>query len=314
MNTLELLARVTPDHVRYIKLGAGGSWEAASLDQGRLYWGNASDPVDLAASQDWPAVRAHYIAAGIKPGPASSFTREMRDFCGGPDTLWITFARGHLWWAFADTAVLRDAPGAGEGALYRQTIGGWRKADVNGTELAMSDLSSSLTKLSAYRQTICAVGNVDYLLRKLRAEPDPAALAATAARQAYADAVLPLIQHLHQDDFELFTDLLFTAMGWRRVSALGGTMKDIDLIVALPATGARASIQVKSAATQAVLDSCVAAFEAGGIGDAFYFVCHTAPGALTTAARSNVHLMVGTDLAEAAVRHGMGDWLLQRAG
>ena len=35
--------RVNPGEVRYIKLGRGGAWEAASLDGGRLDWGVACD-------------------------------------------------------------------------------------------------------------------------------------------------------------------------------------------------------------------------------------------------------------------------------
>jgi hypothetical protein len=57
--------------------------------------------------------------------------------------------------------------------------------------------------------------------------------------------------------------MLFTAMGWRRVSTVGGTMKDIDLLIELPATGERARVQVKPSSTQRVLEACAAAFSAG---------------------------------------------------
>lgn len=314
---LERLANATRDGVRYIKLGAGGAWEIASLKQGRILWGNSLDPHDLALAGDWDAARQHYLSNGIRPDTATGYVRELKDlYTSGSDTLWITFAGGFLWWAFAesDVMMMNGADEQGSGLRYRRTIGPWRNTDVNGLPLAMADLSSSLTKVAAYRRTICSVEAVDYLLRRLKAQPDPAVAKASAARAALADAMLPLIQQLHQSDFELFTDLLFSAIGWRRVSALGGTMKDIDLLIELSATGERACVQVKSAADQRVLDACTAAFNQSMLGDRFIFVCHTAKGPLLPLKRSErpVEVFAGMSLAEAAVAHGMTDWLLAR--
>ena len=47
-------------------------------------------------------------------------------------------------------------------------------------------------------------------------------------------------------------------------------MKDIDLLLEQPLTGERASVQVKSAADQGVLDACVAAFEANASANRFF--------------------------------------------
>jgi hypothetical protein len=48
-------AAIAPAACRYIKLGAGGAWEAASLDSDRIYWGNAADAHEHAAGGDWEA-------------------------------------------------------------------------------------------------------------------------------------------------------------------------------------------------------------------------------------------------------------------
>jgi hypothetical protein len=306
--------------VRYIKLGAGGAWEEAALSGGTLEWGAYMDPAGLLAAGAWDEVPAHYAAQGLGKGTATSFTREAREFHTlGADTLWITFARGQLWWAFAEPGVVHRDGGVQptHATHYRRTIGSWCNTDVTGRPLAMVDISTRLTMLSAYRQTICTVGAEDYLMRVLRAEEDPALAAAKRAHVALEAAVLPLIQGLHQSEFELFTDLLFTRMGWRRVSVLGGTMKDIDLLVELPATGERAAVQVKSAAGQSVLDGCTSAFRASRQANRFFFVTHSAKGALAIkqdgADERAIDLLDGPALAGMTVRHGLTDWLMQRA-
>lgn len=57
--------------------------------------------------------------------------------------------------------------------------------------------------------------------------------AARTARYGLCEAVQALIRHLHWADFELFVDLLFARAEWRRVSARGGRMKDLDLVLDL---------------------------------------------------------------------------------
>ncbi|MBA3835963.1 MAG: hypothetical protein H0X53_09025 [Sphingomonas sp.] len=85
-------------------------------------------------------------------------------------------------------------------------------------------------------------------------------------------------------DFELLVDLLFARGGWRRLSGLGGSMRDIDLLIEQPLTGERASVQVKSAADQRTFDANIASFEASGAASRFFFVCHSPRGTLTLAA------------------------------
>lgn len=310
--------RVQPATVRYIKLGPGGAWESASLDGGRIDWGEAVDLHELALTQDWDGARRHYLAAGIMPSTATGYVRELKDFYTlGSDCLWITFARGHLWWCFAEPEVaFIGGSGERKGSRYRRTIAGWRNTDIAGRSLTMDSLSTRLTQLAAYRRTICNVAEAKYLLRRINAEEEPAVVAARLAREGLITATAELIAQLHWADFELLVDLLFARSGWRRVSALGGTMKDIDLLLEEPVTGERASVQVKSAADQRVLDNCVAAFEASGQASRFFFVCHSPRGSLSLApgeARP-VHLWTSDTLAGAAVDQGLTTWLMERVG
>lgn len=308
---------VAPAHVRYIKLGPGGAWEAASLDGDRIDWGNKADPLKLAAAADWEGTKQSYSEAGLLPSTATGYLRELKDFYNlGSDCLWITFARGHLWWGFAEPDVITNTGDTlAEGACYRSVIGGWRNIDVMGRELTIDGLSSKLTQLAGYRRTICNVSASEYLLRRINAEEEPVVATARTARLALIEASQALIHQLHWDDFETFVDLIFSRAGWRRVSRLGGRMKDIDLLLEQPLTGERTSVQVKSAADQGVLNACVAAFEANKSASRFFFVCHSPRSALSVVASGEgpVDLWTIERLAAAAVDQGLTDWLIERA-
>lgn len=237
--------------VRYIKLGSGNRW-AAALDEGLLEWGSEIDRGAIAAGGDWDKARAHYVARDVVSGTASSYVRELKDFYTlDADVLWITFARDRLWWAFADIDVLqRDVPDGSRGIVARRTIGPWRCTNVLGVELIQSQLSSALTKVAAYKMTMCNVAAEDYLFRVINGEANAELANAQASLSALLHSIEPLIQQLHWSDFELLVDLIFSHGGWRRISRLGGAMKDHDLVLEQPITRRRVSVQVKSRAEQ----------------------------------------------------------------
>jgi hypothetical protein len=297
--------------VRYIKLGSRGSWEAA-LDEGTLEWGGVLDPVHLASKADWKAVRNHYIAQGVHAGTATSYVREFKDFCTlGADTLWITFARDRLWWTFADSDIIcREAPSAAQGRLARRTLSPWRSTDIIGRPLMQSQLSSALTKVAGYQQTMCGVEAEDYLFRVLNAQADAARAAAQASLDGLHASLVPLIQQLHWSDFELLVDLIFSRAGWQRVSRLGGTMKDHDLILEKPITREKISVQVKSRADQKMLDRYADIFAVNDCSQ-LYFITHN-----DTALKphgDNIALWTVSDVAQQAVAAGLTAWLLEHS-
>ena len=122
-----------------------------------------------------------------------------------------------------------------------------------------------------------------------------------------------MIAELHWADFEIMVDLIFARGGWQRVSVLGGTMADIDLMIEQPTLGETASVQVKSRASQVVLDEHVAWFVSSGQSRAF-FVCHSPDGALNHNGAAGVRLWTGDHLAEVAVKSGLFEWLMDRVG
>ena len=86
-------------------------------------------------------------------------------------------------------------------------------------------------------------------------------------------AAAEMIAGLHWADFETMVDLMFAR---RAGSAYRGSAKprDIDLLLREQATGETAFVQVKSKASQAVLDDYLERFAGAGY-DRMFFVCHS---------------------------------------
>ncbi|MGC1776989.1 MAG: hypothetical protein WBB34_03525, partial [Xanthobacteraceae bacterium] len=165
---------ITANIVRYIKFGRGGGWAASSLERGELHFGHGQISHEMALTSDRRTIKQHGLHQGRDARTASQDAREIFDFYNlGSDCLWITFAKDHLWWTFAESGVIWLGKGKGHGERMRKSIGGWRNTDVNGAALKISALTTKLTKVSAYRRSICAVEAQDYLLRRINGVVDP---------------------------------------------------------------------------------------------------------------------------------------------
>lgn len=307
---LDRLAPIAPTQARFIRLGPSGHWAQRCFDTATLRFGDPSEPHDLCLAGDWEAVAAHLRAGGRSASDASNALREFRDFYSADaDCLWITFAGGQLWWTFAASGVqdLRSDPNE-PGIVARGTTG-WRDTTLAGEPLFMERLSSQLTKTSGYRRTICGVADLDALCRIINGKVHPAVTQARDAEDALVAAAVVLIRRLHQNDFERFADLVLAGLGWQRVSQVGGSLADVDLLVEQPATGERAFVQVKSSADQGVLDDYVSRFLSGRC-DRMFFLCHSPTRELAVRGGKPVHLWTGNTLARHAVRAGLVDWLI----
>ncbi len=302
-----------PPHVRYIKLGPGGQWARRCFARDELHFGEASDPIDVCLNADWEGARKHMVETlGRSPGPATDAVREFRDFFALPaGTLWVTFSDGHLWWSTCEAEVfdLRGTPGQ-HGAVMRKVYG-WQKTSILGEPLRVDFLSTRLSKVAAYQRTICRIEDAEYLLRKINGLEEPGTLRAREAMAGVVVCAQEMIARLHEREFELLADLLLTHLGWSRISALGGPMPDVDLIIEQLATGERAFVQVKSRATQAVVDDYIDRFRASGL-DRMFFLCHSAKGALSCRDERKAHIWTGDELAEKAITAGLFKWLIDR--
>jgi hypothetical protein len=151
------------------------------------------------------------------------------------------------------------------------------------------------------------------VIRQSNGEEAPVMARARTARTALVTVAREMIAGLHWADFETLVDLIFARTGWQRVSRVGETLSDVDLILEQPATGETAFVQVKSTARQAVLDDYADRFRRSGLCDRMFFVCHTPRGPLSAGDTARLHVWAGDRLAEAAVKAGLFAWLTERS-
>ncbi len=311
------MTRKTFTKARYIKLGARGGWEQHCLEEGIAPVAYYDVPHGMALSGSREAIRKIYLDQGKTAGTATGHANQVLDFYDpAPDVLWITISGGSLWWAelAPDVEYLgADPEEFPQGSRFRRTVSGWHRASFGGTPLLVGDLSGNLTKISAYQGTICSLdtGQFDYLMRKLRDEDLPEITAAQEARKMLLVTTEKIIQLLTWQDFELFTELLFSRSGWQRISSLGGTQKSLDLELLLPTTGERAIVQVKSATSQAQLDDYIDRFGAMAA-DKYFYVYHSSKQSLDVR-DSDIILMDAPALADQALKSGLVDWLITKA-
>jgi hypothetical protein len=306
---------ITATTVRYIKLGRNGSWEHSALDGGEVHFGLRDAPHELMLTGNYEAIRQHSIDQGRGDAAATRDAREAEDFYKLDETcLWITFAREHMWWAFAVPEVTwLGGDGSQHGERIRKTVGGWSKTDVNGLPLKINGLSTRLTKVAAYRRTICNVEAKEYAIRRINGIQEPLIARSAKARETMLDVTVDALQMLDWRDFETLVDLIFARSGWNRVSAIGGNQKLIDLELEQPMTRERAAVQVKSQASQTTLDDYARGVDEAAQFKTFFFVCHSWQGPPpVTGDRDNVHVHVGRELAQAVHRTGLQDWVLEK--
>ncbi|MCC3306734.1 hypothetical protein [Sneathiella sp. HT1-7] len=302
---------------RYIKLGARGGWEQHCLEKGIAPLAYYDVPHEMALASDREAIRKINLDLGKTAGTATGHANQILGFYDpDPDVLWITFSGGSLWWAelAPDVEYLGSDPEEfPQGSRFRRTVSGWHRVSFGGTPLLIGELSGNLTKVAAYQGTICTLkpDQLDYLLRKLKDEDLPEITVAQDARRQLLATVEDVIQLLTWQDFELFTELLFSRSGWQRVSSLGGTQKTLDLELLLPTTGERAVVQVKSATSQAQLDDYIGRFNAMPA-DKYFYVYHTSKHTLDPR-DSDIFLMGASALADQALKSGLVDWLIKKA-
>lgn len=306
---------ISPAEFRYIKLGRGGNWANPSFARGELHFGYRTVPHELCMRGDWDAAVEIFTEEGRNLGKARDAVREIRDFYTlGSDCLWITFADGHLCWAFADPEVTwLGIEEDGQGARMRRTIDGWHKDSIIGNPLRIDGLSTFLTQVAAYRQTICSIKASDYLLRRINGIEEPVVARAAEVRAAMIAVAAEMIAGLHWADFETLVDLIFARTGWQRISRVGGSQADTDLVLEQPSTGETAFVQVKSKAAQAVLDNYIGRFRRSGTHDRLFFICHSPKGNLSIDDPTGIHIWAGDRLADIVVKSGLFDWLTQKS-
>ena len=179
--------------------------------------------------------------------------------------------------------------------------------------LVTSELPGIVVAVAGYQATVCEPKGWKEILRIIRNEEDEDARVAALARQTYEDAVAKLVARLGDKDFELLIDLILSRTGWSRLARLGGATEGIDVEVENVASDEIAFVQVKSTATQGVLDDYVARFNARQ--DRYHrmiFAVHSPNGTLTPPTGRLVSIWTGKEIAARVVKLGLGDWVATR--
>lgn len=306
-------ATISPNRVRYIKLGRGGGWEAECLSNGIIRFGfdaASAERFPLCRAGNWSDLTTSFLEAGKDKGTATRFTNEARLFFEDDGaTLWITFMFEHLYWGFLTPEPAWPHPD-GDGVV-RTVQSGWRSKDINGGQLSKERLSGALTKLAAYRGTSCDVDVHEYVIRRINGEKTLQAERATDVKQQMIEAVVGMMTLLTWHDFETLVDLVFSVSGWRRQGVVGKTQKTIDLDLTLPTTGERAFVQVKSSTDQATLDEYVSQFETLAY-DRMFYIYHSATRSIVEPDDASVTVVGPERLAEMIVDAGLVSWLIRK--
>jgi hypothetical protein len=125
-------------------------------------------------------------------------------------------------------------------------------------------------------------------------------------------AVGDVLDQLHQNDFELLIELIFSSSGWKRISAVGGTQKTLDLAMILPTTGEHCFVQVKSQTNRTTFRNLADALDNSQGYSRMFFVYHTPAEPFENTAADRVTVWHRYEIARQAVRAGLIDWILSR--
>ncbi len=300
----------TIKQARYIKLGSSGQWAEKCIADGTLRLEYINIPYHIAKRGD-----ASELKPLLSPNKSTDHARQIINFYhNGPETIWITFYAGQLWWTVTDSEVEYVEGDATYGRHIRKTALGWKNTSIGGTPLNISSLSGALTRSAGYRMTICDIQKkpFDYLMRKIQDQPSLEAESFTVAKTQMLQSLEALIKNLTTDDFEVLVDLIFSRSGWQRVSSLGGSQKTIDMEYLIPVTNERVIVQVKSSTNQKQLNEYLKQF-AVYPSDKQLYVYHTAS-KLDAGSLKSCELIGPSALAQHTLSTGLAEWLLKKAG
>jgi hypothetical protein len=295
-------------------------WWPLARDTSTLRLGFREFDFALCRAGKWDDAKEAFKATGLRTR-MSDVTRavnQVRDFFELPESvLWFTIEDGDIWWCFAEAEVIDLYSGDDEAerktaARMRRAIDRWRNTDVNGNRLRLDSMTTKITKVASFQETIAKPSGAADLLRQIRGMQSDHHERAARALDEMETAVGDLLDQLHQDDFELLIELIFSSSGWKRISAVGGTQKTLDIAMVLPTTGEHCFVQVKSQTNRSTLRKLVEALDNSQGYSRMFFAYHTPAEAFDSDATDRVTVWHRYEIAKQAIRAGLVDWLLLR--
>jgi hypothetical protein len=311
------MTEAIPSSVRYVKNGEGGRWWKTAKAKGQVHLGWGSIPDDLLRTADMAKIESMIRAAyGSKPGATQDFNALLTLLNHPSQHVWVTFQDGCMWWCTVRDGIETnpDIESSEKGHFWLTCESPWSNHSIsNVRHLVAAELPGIVTITSGYKATVCEPKGWKEILRIIRNEVDEDARVAALARQTYEDAVTKLVVRLREKDFEILIDLILSRTGWARLAKLGGATEGIDVEVENISSDEIAFVQVKSTATQAVLDDYVSRFNARR--DRYHrmiFAVHSPKGILTPPVDQFVSIWTGKDIARRVVKLGLGEWVATR--
>jgi hypothetical protein len=312
-DTIHAMHSKLPISVRYVKNGKGGQWWPVAQARGQVHLGWRTVPNKLLRKPDFRKLKKLY---GSGPGVTQDLNA-LRDLLDRPSKrLWITFQDGYMWWCtvFDGAIVNPNGESHEEGNFWLVCDRRWSNLSLRGKLLAISDLPGTVTATAGFKGTVCRPRAWETVVRIIRGQKDADAAMASEARLEYERAVRKMVKRLSWKDFEQLIDFVLTRTGWSRISTLGKTREGIDIEAQNLTTDEIAFVQVKSAATQAVLDDYVKRFNKRRDYYArMIFAVHSPRGNLAIPhGTSVVQLWTVDRAAQLVVRLGLGEWIESR--
>jgi len=300
-------------HAYYLKLGRQGLWEDDLKDGRKARIGWSDIDIEDILKENWDKIKGEieedYKIRGKKTGATQDFNA-LQIFCKATDEdVFITFHYGKLYWCILDNSdVLQD-----EISKFRTTKIRWCSTDIKGKSLEISHISGMITKTQGFRGTLCKIEELDTLSRIINSEKKPIVEKIEKAKLDLCKFLNAALIELHPYDFEVLVDLIFQQSGWRRVSKVGGNMKDFDLELEDPISKERYKVQVKVSAGLADLKSYAEDFDGADFHKLFFVVSKPDKTlAVYNNEFENVQLLTGLGLAELIIDLGLTNWVLQK--
>lgn len=294
-----------------MKNGRGGQWWKAARARNQAHFGWSRVPREQLVRADRAEIEATIRGYSKDQGAATRDVEQLFELLDSPSRhIWITFQDGCMWWCTLRNGPVLNSDGESDalGYFWLDCDLPWSNHTVGGRLLSITELSGRITSTAGFRGTLCTPKASAEILRVLSDQKDDLAIAVETARDAYELTVAQSIQRLSPQDFEHLIDLILVRTGWARISTLGSTREGIDLEVENAAADEVAFVQVKSAATQAVLDDYVERFaERRERYSRMIFAVHTPSGDLCPP--KDVQVWTGRRTAKLTVRAGLGEWV-----
>jgi len=201
-----------PPSVRYVKNGRGGRWWKVAKGNGQVHGGWSNIPGHLLENPgDFSAIQQLIEQDPEMPDPGAQKRDfgQLKDLLDHPgQRIWVTYEDGCMWWCTVNDGVIATASSTVEtGHFWLTCDQPWSNHSLGGRLLAITELPGIATRAAGFRGTVCEPQGAEVILRIIRDEKDPAAIAAVQARDTYEQAVGHMIQQLTWQDFERLIDL-----------------------------------------------------------------------------------------------------------